>query len=167
MIVGEKELIAELGRLQDIDMRQGVQEAISFVQGAAKKLCRANHGELRESIYTDTEYEGTVCRGICYTNKSYGPYVEFGTGSNGQKSHEGISPNVAVAYSQKGWMIPGNAMTLRDAEKYGLGVVEGKDGMPMGYLTNGQAAHPFMYPALKDNEEKVIQIISNHTRRQL
>lgn len=167
MIVGDRELIAELGRIQNIDMQQGIKEAISFVQGAAKNLCPVNHGELRESIYIDTEYEETVCRGICYTNKSYAPYVEFGTGPNGQASHEGISPNVAVAYSQKGWMIPGNAMTLRDAEKYGFRVVEGKDGAPKGYLTNGQAAQPFMYPALKDNEKEVIKIISDYTRRQI
>lgn len=167
MIIGDKELVKELGKIQSMNTRTGIKEAISFVQENAKSNCPTNYGELRESIYIDVEYDAEICRGICYTNKSYGPYVEFGTGPNGQASHEGISPNVAVAYNQKGWMIPGNAMTLRDAEKYGFGVVKRKDGMPMGYLTNGQAAQPFMYPALKDNEEKVIQIIFDHARRQL
>lgn len=167
MIVGEKKWIAELDKLSGVNLETGVKEAISHVQGAAKKLCRVNHGELRESIHVDMEYEGVVCRGVCYTNKSYAPYVEFGTGPNGQASHDGVSPDVPVAYNQKGWMIPGNAMSLRDAEKYGLGVVEGKDGAPIGYLTKGQAARPFLYPALKNNEKEVDQIISEAVRRQL
>ena len=57
-------------------------------------------------------------------------------------------------------MIPGDAMTRYEAEEYGLGVVEDKDGEPIGYLTNGQPAQPYMYPALKDNEDEIKKRLS-------
>ena len=48
-------------------------------------------------------------------------------------------------------------MPLREAEEYGFGIAM-KDGKVIGYYTNGQSARPFMYPALKNNVEKVIRM---------
>lgn len=167
MTIVHKELDAKLEKLMEIDMMPGVRKAILRVQDEAKTLCPGNHGELRRSIYTDTEDVDGACRGTCYTNKEYAMYVEFGTGPNGQESHAGISPNVNVVYNQTGWTIPANAMPVEEAERYGLGIARGKDGELIGYYTNGQAAHPFMYPALKNNEEEVVQIITDYVRSQL
>ncbi len=167
MIIGLKELEVELEKIADVDMKQAVNRAIGLVQETAKALCPVHYGELRQSIYTSTQQVDDAIIGTCYTNKEYAAYVEFGTGPNGQASHAGISPDVDIAYSQTGWMIPANAMSLNDAESYGFGIAKGKNGEPIGYYTNGQAAHPFMYPALKNNENEATEIIANVVRSQL
>lgn len=170
-IVGLDKLMKKYGELAEQAAGQAMERAVGasakLVQAEAKLLCPVHDGGLRRGIQTMTEVQDEGVQGIIYNNVKHGPYVEFGTGPNGQESHEGIAPNVAVAYSQKGWMIPGDAMTRQEAEEYGLGVVEGKDGMPRGYLTNGQAAHPFMYPALKNNEERVTRNIANYLAREI
>jgi HK97 gp10 family phage protein len=167
LIIGHQKLEERLNKMANMDLRSSVNEAIGLVQQSAKDLCPSHSGELRQSIYTVTEQIEEAWRGTCYTNKKYGQYVEFGTGPNGQASHDGISPEVAVAYSQKGWMIPADAMSLGEAESYGLGISTGANGQVIGYYTNGQAAHPFMYPALKNNEKEVTKIILNSVRSQL
>lgn len=132
-------------------IRKSVLKETKVVQGIAKMNCPANHGELRQSIHAMTEYtEQGVC-GIVYTNKKYAAYVEFGTGPKGQQNHEGISPNVEIAYSNKGWAFPADGIPQADAEKYGW--PERMYGGQKYYLTSGQAAQPFMYPALKNYEE--------------
>ena len=78
--------------------------------------------------------------GCVYTNKEYAAYVEFGTGPVGQANHAGISPAIPVAYRQDGWV-------WRD-----------EDG---GFhATQGQQAQPFMYPALKSMEGRVVSGIA-------
>ena len=147
-------------------MRPCVARQIERVSDAAKLLCPGHSGELRQSIRTRTEtIEGGV-RGTCYTNKSYAAYVEFGTGPNGQENHKGISPAITPAYVQHGWMMPAKAMSREEAEAYGLGVVE-KDGKVIGYRTNGQQARPFMYPALKDQEEEIVRNLKTDIGRRL
>lgn len=170
MIIGYEKFEERLKKLSALDLKPGVSQAIAEVQRAAKMNCggfKIPTGELRQSIYVDVELEGDTCRGICYTNKEHAPYVEFGTGPAGQESHAGISPEVDCTYSQKGWMMPGTAMSLEKAEAYGFGIAKNRDGEPIGYYTNGQPAHPFMYPALKDNEDTVKEIIEDSMRRQL
>lgn len=53
------------------------------------------------------------------------------------------------------------------AKNYGFGVVEDKDGNVIGYKTKGQYAHPYMYPALKDNEDKIIKNIANDLKAEI
>jgi len=137
-----------------------VARQIGKVSDAAKLLCPGHSGELRQSIKTRTEAVEDGVRGTCYTTKEYAAYVEFGTGPNGQANHQGISPAITPAYVQHGWMMPANAMSREEAEAYGLGVVE-KNGKVIGYLTNGQQARPFMYPALKDQEEDIVKAIGS------
>lgn len=139
------------------DLMMGMNDCIGMVQAAARKYCPENHGELRESIHTMTERRGDKIIATCYTDAKHNVYVEFGTGPVGQANHAGVAPDIPVAYRQSGWMIPGKAMDRRDAEAYGLGVIEDKNGDPIGYLTNGQAAQPYMYPALKDCEDAIVE----------
>lgn len=91
-------------------------------------------------IYTKVSQDANATIGSVYTNKEYAPYVEFGTGPVGASNHQGISPNVAVTYTQKGWVWPD---------------VDG--GF---HATEGQPAQPFMYPALKTMESHVIKAIA-------
>lgn len=167
MIIGKLELEKRFDKMSKVDLRNGIEKGISYVQSAAKLGCPSYTGELRNSIMIFVESQGDAVRGVCWPGVEYGMYVELGTGPVGQSNHDGISPDIAVAYSQKGWMIPGNAMDRAYAESKGLGVVEGKDGEVIGYLTNGQPARPYLYPALKNNEEEIIGIIAEEVRKQL
>lgn len=163
MILGEKELLERLEKLTLVDLNRAAGKAIKKVQAEAKRLCPVNHGELRDSIYTKTEWEGDTVCATCYTNKKYGPYVEFGTGPKGQENHAGISPNVAVAYSQSPWWIHESQIDVREAEMYHWFYIDTPDGR--FYQCTGQAAHPFMYPALKNQEEDIIEIFTDEVKR--
>ncbi|MEF2851326.1 MAG: HK97-gp10 family putative phage morphogenesis protein [Lachnospiraceae bacterium] len=167
MILGEKKLLDSLGKLSQTDLYGAVAKGIKTVQEEAKAGCPTNHGELRESIYTSIENsEGTV-RGICYTNKSYAAYVEFGTGPVGQENHEGTAPDTDYAYGQTGWLIPQYAMSQKEAEKYGFKIIRNKKGEIIGYATNGQAAHPYIYPALKNNEQEIERIFEEAVKKKI
>ena len=119
MILGEKSFMDALGELSAIDLHDAVSKGIKTVQAEAKSLCPVYDGELRDSIYTSVENGEESIRGTCYTNKSYAAYVEFGTGPKGQANHEGISPDVAVSYSQSPWWIHESQVGRETAERYG------------------------------------------------
>lgn len=162
MIEGLASLEAKLDKLADVSaIEEGMKNAMLVVQGAAKAEAPVSKvsggGGLRDSIHTDIENSGSHIKGICYTNLEYAQYVEFGTGPAGQAEHSGISPEVAVAYRQTGWIIPAKEMSEADAMAYGFPVITGKDGQIIGYATRGQRAQPFMYPALKNNQKAVLK----------
>lgn len=152
-VQGADSLNRKLNALQDpmSAVQKAMGKEIRRVRNAAVMLCPVNHGELRQSIRTDVKAEKDVVRGICYTNNQHAAYVEFGTGPNGEASHEGISPNVQPTYTQKGWWFPGNDIPPADADLYHWPKSESAEGQVF-YFTKGQAAQPFMYPALKMNE---------------
>lgn len=166
MIIGEKDVTDAIKRISYADLRIGISKGILLVQESAKTACRSQTGELRGSIYTHVEGNGDVIRGTCFTNKKYATYVEFGTGPTGQANHTGISPDVAVAYSQSPWWIHEgsgeNEIDRETAEFYHFPCIETPQGR--FYQCTGQPAKPFMYPALKNNEEKIIQIIKETAR---
>lgn len=170
MTIRNKERLQEKFSVMDTAVKntlaQSVGREIKNVTADAKMRCPALHGELRQSITDRVDNFDDKITGTSYTNKEYAPYVEFGTGPNGEANHNGISPVLDPAYVQQGWMMPADAMSREEAEDYGLGVVE-KGGEVIGYLTNGQAAQPFMYPALKDQEEKVSRNLQAALRKEL
>ena len=167
MIIGTSDVMKALGQISQMDLRRGIARGISLVQEEAKSLCPVRTGELRNSIFTDVEEDGTAVRGTCYTNKEYAQYVEFGTGPAGQASHEDVSPNVAVAYRQSPWWIHEgsglNEIDRETAETYHFPYVDTPEGR--FYRCTGQPASPFMYPALKNNEESIIRIIREEANR--
>lgn len=165
MILGVQQIGKELRELSKVELKQGITKGISFVQERAKGECPAHDGELRESIFTAVEENGDSVRGICFTNKKYGPYVEFGTGPRGQESHEGISPDVTVAYTQSPWWIHESQIDRSTAEYYRFFYVDTPEGR--FYQCTGQAAHPYMYPALKNSEKNIVQIMADTVRRQI
>ncbi|SHK33672.1 HK97-gp10 family putative phage morphogenesis protein [Hespellia stercorisuis] len=176
MIIGEKELNAEFAKLSEYEMKDAISDAISFVQEAAKGECPKVYGDLRESIATDVERKGDYVVGTCYTNKEYGIYVEFGTGPKGQENHAGISPDVAVAYTQSPWWIPeGSQNGEIDREIADMYHMPRYTHKLDGYLeyektfryTEGQPAHPFMYPALADHVDDVLDIIRKDVKKKL
>jgi len=165
-VEGLKAVTAALDKLTNVDVREPTARAISVVQEAAKGNVRVKTGELRGSIYTDVHGTEDHATGICYTNKAYAAYVEFGTGPNGEKEHAGISPNVAVAYRQTGWMIPASAMSEAEALEYGFGIA--KDGdLVIGYYTKGQPARPYLYPAAVDHVDEISNEYEQYVRKKV
>ena len=165
MILGALELEKKLRTLSEMELRQGIEKGISLVQEDAKANCQVHDGELRESIFTAVENKDGKIRGTCYTNKQYAPYVEFGTGPKGQADHDGISPDVAVSYSQTGWWIHESQIGRDVAERYRFFHIDTENGR--FYKCYGQAAQPFMYPALKNNEDAILAIIARFAKEQL
>lgn len=165
MIIGVMELGKQLESIDKLSLRKGIARAAVYVQAAAKANCPVHDGELRGSIYADTEDQGDMVRGVCYTNKSYAPFVEFGTGPKGQANHEGISPEVAVSYSQSPWWIHESQIDAAIAEEYHFFYIDTPEGR--FYQCTGQAAQPFMYPALKNNADRATQIIAREVKKQL
>lgn len=157
-VSGMESLDSKLKKLSDVNMKQIVGEAIQTVRVAAVNNCHVDSGELRQSIQSDvTEKNGTVT-GTCWTDKAYAPYVEFGTGPKGQTDHAGISPDVTPVYSQSSWWIHESQVDRTIAERYRWFYIDTPQGR--FYQCTGQPAHPFMYPALHDNEDKIMENMS-------
>ena len=148
-VSGADDIDRALEKLSGLDMKQAVADAIQLVRSAAVNNCSVNTGELRQSIFADVEGNSEKAEGICWTNKAYAPYVEFGTGPKGQADHAGISPDVTPVYSQSPWWIH---------ERYRWFYIDTPQGR--FYQCTGQPAHPFMYPALHDNEDKIMENMS-------
>lgn len=165
MIIGAEKLQMRLKDMENIDMIVGIGRAISLVQETAKSECPVFDGELRSKILTDIKQEDDIVRGICWPAVEHGMYVEFGTGPKGQEKHEGISPDVAVAYRQSPWWIHESQIDERVAQHYHFFCIETKEGK--FYQCTGQPARPYLYPALKNNTKKIADIISQSVRRQL
>ena len=169
MIIGSENLDQKLERMSKAQLESGIRKGIQFVQSAAKLNAPVVTGGLRESILTDMETEDDTVRGICYSNLDYAVYVEFGTGPKGQADHSGVSPDVNIAYTQSPWWIhegPGdNEVDRETAERYGWPYIDTKQGR--FYKCTGQAAQPFMYPALKNNEDAIVKIVGKDFSSQL
>ena len=145
-----------------------VKKSDLMIQESARTLVPFRHGGLSRSILikeTVDKTQGKVT-GTVYTNLDYAQYVEFGTGPVGQENHDGISPHVTPRYSQKGWMIPAQHIDASDADYYGFKPAI-KNGEIIGYYTKGQAAKPFLYPAIKDNEKHVKRVMRTYVSKKL
>ena len=146
-------------------MSKAVGASCKMVQAEARLLCPVSSGELRRSIRTSVETSGDVVTGIVYTNKKYAPFVEFGTGPKGQENHAGISPAVTPAYTQSPWWIHESQVDAEAAARYHWFYIDTDEGR--FYQCTGQPAQPFMYPALKNNEERATRNISNYLAREI
>lgn len=168
-IIGLDKLIRKYGELAEQAAGKAMERALGastkLVQAEAKLLCPFHDGELRRGIRTKVERQEDKTIGIVYDNVSYGPYVEFGTGPRGEENHAGISPAVDPAYSQSPWWIHESQIDAEVAETYGWFYLDTPQGR--FYQCSGQPAKPFMYPALKDNEDRVTRNISNYLAREI
>ena len=168
MIKGDKELekkFAVLEQVADEQMEKIVGRQAKRIQAEAKLLCPVQDGELRRSIQTKVQREGDSVTGVVYTNKKYAPYVEFGTGPKGEADHAGISPVVTPSYVQKPWWIHESKVDAEVAERYHWFFIDTPDGR--FYQCTGQAAQPFLYPALKNNEKRVAKNMEDALKREL
>ena len=168
MIVGQANLERVLDRMADGGedaVKRGIEQSAKLVQDAAKELAPVHDGALRGKILQNVEVKDGKVIGTVYTDGSvpYAIYVEFGTGPKGLEYHDGISPDVSVAYSGSPWWIHESQLAPGTGEHYQWPYIETKDGK--FYRCSGQKANPFMYPALKDNEEAIAQIIAQEVKK--
>lgn len=152
---GMKDLERKLTAASRMDAKKETARAIQTVRNAAVSNAHADTGELRQSIFVEVREEGDTIIGECYTNKEHAIYEEFGTGPKGQEHHTDISPDADPVYKQSPWWIHESQIDERVTEKYHMFHVDTKDGK--FYQSYGQPAHPFMYPALKDNQDEVLK----------
>ena len=118
-----------------------------LIEGQAKLLCHVDSNYLRGSItneVTTIGLDGVVRIG---TNVEYAPYVEFGTGEFA-KNGQGRKGGWFFTTDKKilaGWLRP---LYQNKAGKY-------------VYFTYGSHPHPFLRPALLNNKEEIIKILTN------
>lgn len=162
-LLGADRLIAKCRKLYgakatDITRQAVLHASKTIVQADAKLRAPANEGELRNSIKVRVKMDGDKVIGEVYTNLHYAPYVELGTGPKGQASHAGISPDVNVSYRSTPWFVHEDQI---DVGKYHF------QKMGEFYKMYGQPAQPYLYPALKENHDRISNNISKYVSRKI
>ena len=163
-LIGVDSLIAKCRKLaskqvgEDIVRRAVLNACKNVVQAEAKLRAPANEGELRNSIKVRVKMKGDRAIGEVFTNSDHGAYVELGTGPKGQASHSGISPEASVSYRSSPWYVHEDQINVGPYHFQKMGEF---------YKMYGQPAQPYLYPALKDNQERVSNNISNYVNRKL
>lgn len=145
-VVGLDSLLKKLNKLGgNVDelLVQSIGKQTKLVQGDAKDLCPVDTGDLRGSIKMKVKATKRKIVGIVYTNSDHAAYVEFGTGRVGERTNKNTKVN--VSYKQDKW--------LANIPDIGPRWVE------------GQPAQPYLYPALKNNEERIIENIKEDVRK--
>lgn len=168
-VKGLDKLMKKYGDLATAAAGPGLIKAVGastkLIRAEASDACLVKSGELKQKIRISTEQQDEKVIGTVYTNVKYAPYIEFGTGPKGEKNHEGISPLVTPVYSQSPWWIHESQIDAETAEEYHWFYIDTKKGR--FYQCSGQAAQPFLYPALKNNEDRVTRNISNYVAREI
>lgn len=163
-LIGADSLIAKCRKLaskqvgDDIVRRAVLNACKNVVQADAKLRAPANEGELRNSIKVRVKIEGDKAIGEVFTNSDHGAYVELGTGPKGQENHSGISPEVSVSYRSSPWYVHEDQINVGPYRFAKRGEF---------YKMYGQPAQPYLYPALKDNHDRVSSNISKYVSRKI
>lgn len=147
------------------NMGKAVGASAKLVQAEAKTYCPVADGELRRGIRTMVDIQVDKTVGIINNNARHAIFVELGTGPRGADSHSGISPVINPSYTMSPWWIHESQIDKDVAERYHWFYLDTPDGR--FYQCTGQPAQPFMYPALKNNEERVTRNISNYLAREI
>lgn len=128
------------------ELKQSIERNIKMVQGEAKLLCPVDTGGLRNSIKTDVKEVNGGIYATVTTNHEIAPYVEFGTGRKGENSGGDKYPG-PLSYKQDKWKV--------NIPDVGVRWVE------------GQPAQPYLYPALKNNEELIKKSIASDLEKKI
>ena len=157
---GRKQVEHVLMRLEAHGATKNLPDAGNVVLNAAKMMCSGfirTTGQLRGSLdmTITNNFKGQTAH--VGTNKQYAMYVEFGTGQKGAANHSGTSPDITPVYTLEPWWIHESMIDPQAAAVYHWAHIDTEQGR--FYKVTGQPAHPFLYPALKDNEDTVIEIL--------
>lgn len=112
-------------------VERGLLRAGNKIRNKAVLLCPVDTGELRNSIQVEKTAPLTVAVG---TNKEYGPFVEFGTGTQGD---------------------PAVPHTTKEYWKY-------QDENGEWHTSHGQPAQPFLRPAI--DEEEIVSTVADEVK---
>ncbi|HFU4000460.1 TPA: HK97-gp10 family putative phage morphogenesis protein [Streptococcus suis] len=161
-LIGADELIDKLRRLSSQRQTEIMAKAIhnaakNVVQADAKLRAPVNDGDLRTGIKVRMSKSGNP-RAEVVSTSDHGGFVEFGTGPKGAANHAGISPNVSVSYRSAPWYVHESQIDVGPYRFQKIGEF---------YKMFGQVAQPYLYPALKDNEERVTKNINRYVKRKL
>lgn len=167
-IEGLDSLLKKLNNLGDNineTVKKGVEKATKKVQGDAKNLAPVNDGQLRNGIVAEVKEEGNEVIGKVAATAEHSSYVEFGTGPVGRASPKDLPPGVKPQYREGMWWIHESQIDPDVAEKYHFIKIETEQGVFYG--TYGQRPHPYMYPAMKQNEEYIKEAIKGEVRMEI
>ena len=156
-----KQFVRDLGKIESvISNPQYLEDAGNLVLAAARLGAPAYTGNLRNKIFMTVEenYRGIAAH--IGTNEEYAPFVEFGTGPKGMQNHKGISPNVTPTYTTTPWWVHESQIDPSTADHYHWRFIDTREGR--FYQITGQAAQPFLYPALKDNEKQIAETLKGN-----
>lgn len=161
-IIGAEQLIAKFNRLssrEQDEMMAGATfyAAKTIVQPFAKLRAPVNRGDLRRGIKA-RKSQPNKTSSVVESVSDHGGFVEFGTGPKGAANHAGISPDANVSYRNSPWYVHESQIDV------------GPYNFPKRgefYLMHGQAAQPYLYPALADNTQRVDKSIHNYVKRKL
>ncbi|HEL2554121.1 TPA: HK97 gp10 family phage protein [Streptococcus suis] len=161
-LIGADRLISKLKRLSSQRQTEIMAKAVhnaakNVVQADAKLRAPANNGDLRAGIKVRMSKSGNP-RAEVVSISDHGGFVEFGTGPKGAANHAGISPNVNVSYRSTPWYVHESQIDVGPYRFQKIGEF---------YKMFGQVAQPYLYPALKDNEERVTKNINRYVKRKL
>lgn len=138
-----------------------VSQAGEFALAAAKMECsgfRISSGELRNSLNCVVKQHISGVYAHVGTNKEYAAFVEFGTGPKGAAHHSGAAPDIEIAYSMSPWWIHESQVSRETAEVYGWFHIDTEAGR--FYRCSGQPAHPYLYPAFRNNQKELEDILA-------
>ncbi|HEM3484950.1 HK97-gp10 family putative phage morphogenesis protein [Streptococcus suis] len=161
-LIGAGQLISKLRRLSSQRQTEIMAKAIhnaakNVVQADAKLRAPVNDGDLRTGIKVRMTKSGNP-RAEVVSTSDHGGFVEFGTGPEGAANHAGISPEVSVSYRSTPWYVHESQIDVGPYRFQKIGEF---------YKMFGQVAQPYLYPALKDNEERVTKNINRYVKRKL
>lgn len=162
-LLGADSLIAKCRKLYGAKSNEIVGQAVlhagkTVVQPEAKLRAPANEGELRNSIRVRLKTNGNKISCEIFTNSDHGAYVELGTGPKGQASHAGISPDVNVSYRSSPWYVHEDQIDVGPYHFQKMGEF---------YKMYGQPAQPYLYPALKENHDRISNSVSKYVSRKI
>ncbi|AEE91205.1 Phage protein, HK97 gp10 family [Tepidanaerobacter acetatoxydans Re1] len=146
-------------------VKRGVTEATRKIQRDAKDFAPFNYGQLKDGIVTEIIEEEDKIVGIVKSTAGHNQYVEFGTGPVGRASPKDLPPGINPKYVEGMWWIHESQIDPDVAEKYGFIKIETEQGVFYG--TYGQRPHPYMYPAMKQNEKYVKETIKGEVRMEI
>lgn len=112
-------------------LQSGLNEGALVIEKAAKEKAPEETGDLRQSIQSEVEMQGSKGTAKVYTNNQYAIYVHEGTG---------IHSRTGMGRKEVPW-------TYKD-DKTGMFV-----------RTSGMHATPFMEEAATENRSQVVQIV--------
>lgn len=119
-----------LDRIEEISNPQGITQALGLACALVERTAKQKCPADTGELRRSITSEVRDLEGIVYTPLEYAPYVEFGTGLFAESGGRSDVP----------WNY--------------------QDDKGEWHSTSGQKPHPFMRPALDENRDKIIEILS-------